>query len=204
MAKKINLKKGEIITRVDYLIYFDEFQKQDYRIVSVNDSVITLAEICDWEWIGIPTQIELSLKDYDKCFHDEDEGFISIYASTFEAGERAIQEFIPEFQKLHPEIEFDFKRGKVNDKFKEFLVDIETVGDFYAFEKIREFLQELRLDCFKDIHLVFVKKLIRSLIELNYCQVEIEQGHMPHDAEIEELYLSLKRKLIEYVEKEVV
>lgn len=204
MTKKINLKKGEIITRVNYLINFDEYQKQDYQIVSVNDSIITLAEICDWEWNGIPTQIELSLNDYGECFHDEDEGLISIYASTFEAGERAIQEFIPEFQKLHPEIEFDFKRKKVNDKLKEFLVDIERVGDFYALEKIRGFLQELRLDCFKDIHLVFVKKLIRSLIELNYCQVEIEQGHMPHDAEIEELYLSLKRKLIEYVEKEVV
>lgn len=204
MAKKINLKKGEIITRVNYLIHFDEFQKQDYRIVSVNDSVITLSEVCDWEWVGIPTQIELSLEDYGKCFHDEGKGFISIYASTFEAGECAIQEFIPEFQKLHPEIEFDIKREKVNDKLKEFLVDIEKVGDFYAFEKIRGFLQELRLDCFKDIHLVFVKKLIQSLIELNYCQVEIEQDHMPYDAEIEELYLSLKRKLIEYVEKEVV
>lgn len=204
MAKKINLKKGEIITRVNYLIDFDEYQKQDYQIVSVNDSIITLAEICDWEWNGVPTQIELSLNDYGECFHDEDEGFISIYASTLEAGERTIQEFIPEFQKLHPEIEFDFKREKVNDKLKEFLVDIKKVGDLYALEKIREFLQELRLDCFKDIHLVFVKKLIQSLIELNYCQVEIEQGHMPYDDEMEELYLSLKRKLIEYIEKEVV
>ena len=204
MAKKINLKKGEVITRVNYLINFDEYQKQDYQIVSVNDSNITLAKICDWEWIGIPTQIELPLEDYGKCFHDEDEGFISIYASISEAGERAIQEFIPEFQKLHPEIEFDFKRERVNDKLKEFLVDIEKAGDLYAFEKIREFLQELRLDCFKDIHLVFVKKLIQSLIELNYCQVEIEQGHMPYDDEMEELYLSLRRKLIEYVEKEVI
>ena len=204
MAKKINLKKGEIVTRINYLIYFDEYQKQDYQVVSVNDSIITLAEICDGEWIGMPTQIKLSLKDYGKCFHDGDEGFISVYASTFEAGERAIQEFIPEFQKLHPEIEFDLKCDQANDKFKEFLVDIEKVGDFYAFEKIRGFLQELRLDCFKDIHLVFIKKLIQSLIELNYCQVEIEQGHMPHDDEMEELYLSLRRKLIEYVEKEVV
>lgn len=204
MTKKINLKKGEIVTRVNYLINFDEYQKQDYQVVSVNDSTITLVKVCDRDWVGIPAQIELSLENYDKCFYDGDEGFISIYASTFEAGECAIQEFIPEFQKFHPEIEFNIKRDKINDKLKEFLIDIEKVGDFYAFEELESFLSDLHLDCFTDVRLVFIKKLVKSLMELNYCQIEIEQGSLPYDNEIEELYISLKSKLIEYVEKEVV
>lgn len=203
MTKKLNLKKNEIITRVNYLIHFDTYQKQDYSVVSVDDSTITLCELRAWDWIGISTPFQLPLEEYNKCFYDEDEGFLSIYSSTFDAGELAIEQFIPEFQKTHPEIEFSKKRDNLQKVLRDFLKNLETVGDLCALEGLHNFLDSLRLNCFNDTRLVFIKKLANSLIELNYCKVDIEQGYMPSDFELEELYISLRRKLIEYVEKEV-